>query len=103
MKNLDLVILAGGKGSRIKNFLKNNSNPMMKFHKISFLQYLINNYSKYPIKNIYILTGYRSNQIHKKFHNKIYRLDNTDTLCFYAYVFSKINSRDNGMASNNVV
>ncbi len=72
MKNLDLVILAGGKGSRIKNFLKNNPKPMMKFHKISFLQYLINNYSKYPIKNIYILTGYRSNQIHKKFHNKIY-------------------------------
>ncbi len=71
MKNLDLVILAGGKGSRIKNFLKNNPKPMIKFNNINFLQYLINVYSKYPINNIYILTGYRSNKIFKHFHNKV--------------------------------
>ena len=34
MKNLDLVILAGGKGTRIKRFLKNKPKPMSKFNKI---------------------------------------------------------------------
>ena len=50
MQNLDLVILAGGKGSRIKKYLKNFPKPMAKFNKIYFLQYLINIYSKYPFK-----------------------------------------------------
>jgi len=36
MKNIDLVILAGGKGSRIKKFLKNKPKPMMKFNNIFF-------------------------------------------------------------------
>jgi len=71
MKNLDLVILAGGKGSRIKNFLKNNPKPMIKFNNINFLQYLINIYSKYPLNIIYILTSYRSNKIFHHLHNKV--------------------------------
>ena len=71
MQNLDLVILAGGKGSRIKKYLKNFPKPMAKFNKIYFLQYLINIYSKYPFKRIYILAGYKSDVIFKKFHNKI--------------------------------
>ena len=32
MKNIDLVILAGGKGSRIKEFLGNKPKPMIKFN-----------------------------------------------------------------------
>ena len=46
MKNLDLVILAGGKGTRIKKYLHNNPKPMVKFNEIFFLQYLINIYSQ---------------------------------------------------------
>ena len=42
MKNIDLVILAGGKGSRIKKFLNNSPKPMAKINEIYFLQYLIN-------------------------------------------------------------
>ncbi len=70
MKEIDLVILAGGKGSRIKHFLKNKPKPMLQFNKIFFLRYLINMYSKYPFKNIYILCGYKSDLIFKNFHNK---------------------------------
>ena len=72
MKNIDLVILAGGKGSRIKYYLKNKPKPMLKFNKIYFLRYLINNYTKYPFNKIYILTGYRSEIIFKNFHNKTF-------------------------------
>ena len=41
MNNLSIAILAGGKGSRIKNYLKNVPKPMLKFNNIHFLQYLI--------------------------------------------------------------
>jgi len=53
MKNIDLVILAGGRGSRIKRFLQNKPKPMLIFNDIYFLQYLINNFSKYPFDRIY--------------------------------------------------
>jgi len=52
MKSIDLVILAGGKGTRIKQYLKNKPKPMLKFNNIFFLRYLINNFTKYPFKKI---------------------------------------------------
>ena len=79
MKNLDLVILAGGKGTRIKKYLHNKPKPMVKFNEIFFLQYLINIYSKYPINKIFILTGYKSDIIFKNFHNKIFNF--TKVVC----------------------
>ena len=36
MKNIDLVILAGGKGTRIKKYLNDNPKPMVKFNNIFF-------------------------------------------------------------------
>jgi len=72
MKNIDLVILAGGKGTRIKQYLANKPKPMVKFNDIYFLQYLINNFSKYPFNKIYILTGYKSKIIFNNFHNKTF-------------------------------
>ena len=79
MKNIDLVILAGGKGSRIKRFLQNKPKPMLIFNDIYFLQYLINNFSKYPFGRIYILTGYKSDVIFRNFHNKTYNF--TKIIC----------------------
>ena len=72
ISQLDLVILAGGKGSRIKKYLKGLSKPMSRFNKKYFIEYIIQNYSKYNFNKIYILTGYRSSHIFKKFHKKIY-------------------------------
>ena len=45
--DIDLVILAGGKGSRIKKFLGNYPKPLLKFNKKHFIQYILNTYSKY--------------------------------------------------------
>ena len=45
-KNADLVILAGGKGSRIKNLLGNYPKPMIKFNDKHFIQYCLNCFSK---------------------------------------------------------
>ena len=58
MKNLDLVIMAGGKGTRIKKYLNNKPKPMVRLNRIYFLQYLINIFSKYPLNKIFILVGY---------------------------------------------
>tara|TARA_B110001452_G_scaffold182445_1_gene153264 strand:- start:375 stop:1553 length:1179 start_codon:yes stop_codon:yes gene_type:complete len=79
MKNIDLVILAGGRGSRIKKFLHNKPKPMLKFNSIYFLQYLINSFSKYQFNKIYILAGYKSNIIFKNFHNKTFNF--TKVIC----------------------
>jgi|TARA_B100001093_G_scaffold419026_1_gene410462 D,D-heptose 1,7-bisphosphate phosphatase len=68
---IDLVILAGGKGSRIKKFLGNYPKPMLKFNEKHFLQYLLNNVSKYNFKKIIILCGYRYEIFFKKYNNKI--------------------------------
>ena len=38
MNNIDLVILAGGKGSRIKKFT-NKPKPIVKFNNLHFLDY----------------------------------------------------------------
>ena len=64
---MDLVILAGGKGTRIKHMNPYLPKPMIKFNKISFLQLLINHYSKFDINNIYILAGYKGEIIKKNF------------------------------------
>ncbi len=67
---MDLVILAGGKGTRIKQLNPHLPKPMIKFNKISFLQLIINYYAKFDFDNIYIIAGYKGLLIKKKFHNK---------------------------------
>ena len=80
MHSLDLVILAGGKGSRIKSLIKDRPKPMAVFNNKPFLEYIIQFYSKYIFKNIFILTGYKSKSIKKKFDNKKYNFTNIKCL-----------------------
>jgi histidinol-phosphate phosphatase family protein len=68
---MDLVILAGGRGSRIKNFSKGKPKPFIKFNNICFIDYLLNFYCKFDLNNIYILAGYKGNLIYKKFNGQI--------------------------------
>ena len=71
MKNkVDLVILSGGKGTRLKNLTKNTPKPLLKINQIAFLRYIINFYSKYDFENIFLLAGFKGSKIKKIFHNK---------------------------------
>ena len=82
MKNnqvIDLVILAGGTGSRISKYTKKIPKPLIKINDIHFLQYLINFYSKFCFKKIYILAGYRGEKF-KKFHNTYNNLIPIETI-----------------------
>ncbi len=65
-----MVILAGGRGSRISKHLNKIPKPLLKFNDKTFLQLLINHYSKYPFNKAFILAGYRGNKIYEKFNNK---------------------------------
>ena len=70
MSYIDLVILAGGKGSRIKNLNKNKPKPLAKIGSYSFLDLLLGNLSRYHFRKIFILAGYKGSQIYKKYHKK---------------------------------
>jgi len=68
----DLVILAGGIGSRLKKININKlPKPLLKVKNKTFLDYLISNISKFSFNKIFILAGYKGYLIKKKFHNKI--------------------------------
>jgi len=69
-KEIDLLILAGGKGTRIKDLIKSKPKPLVEFNKIPFLQFLINYYAKFNFRYIFILAGYRGIQLKNKYHNK---------------------------------
>lgn len=74
MNKLDLVILVGGRGTRLGSMSKNIPKPLLKINGISFLQHLINFYSKYYFQNIYLIAGYKGKKIKEEFHNKIFNL-----------------------------
>ena len=71
LNKIDLVILAGGRGSRISKLTKKTPKPLIKFNNRHFISYLINYYSKYPFQKIFILAGYKGQQILKKFDKTI--------------------------------
>ena len=79
LQNIDLVILAGGKGTRIKEFLGNYPKPMIKFNNKHFIQYLLNCSSKYNFKRIIILCGYRNRVFFEKLNKKLKNL--TKIIC----------------------
>ena len=71
-EKLDLVLLAGGKGTRINKYLKGHSKPMIKINDQVFLSLIIKYFSKYIFGNIYILAGYKGKEIKEKFHGKFF-------------------------------
>jgi len=79
LENIDLVILAGGKGTRIKELLGVYPKPMVKFNGKHFIQYILNTTCKYNFKRIIILCGYRHQILFKKFHKKLINL--TEIIC----------------------
>ena len=70
-KKIDLAILCGGKGTRLKNLTRNNSKPLLKFGNNTFLEILINFYKKFNLNKIYLLVGHKS-ILYKKYHNKMF-------------------------------
>lgn len=70
LSKIDLVIVCGGRGSRLDKITRITPKPLLKFNKIPFLDYLLNYYKKFNIRKIFLMCGYKSAQFIKKYHNK---------------------------------
>jgi len=74
------IILAAGRGSRMKKLSYNNPKSLIKYKKKTFLEHVINNFKKNEIKNIVIITGYKSEKFKKfkckKIKNKLWKTSN---------------------------
>ena len=59
-QKIDVVILCGGIGSRIKNYSKGVPKSLIEINKKNILTYLLNEIKKYNFNKIFLLTGYKS-------------------------------------------
>ena len=66
---MKVIILAGGKGTRISEYTKTIPKPMIKIGKKPILLHIINHYFKYGIKEFFIALGYKSNVVQSYFKN----------------------------------
>jgi len=63
------VILAGGKGTRLSPLIKNIPKPLVKIGAKPLIEHQILLLRKYGIKNIWLLLGYKAEQIKEYFGN----------------------------------
>ena len=71
-QKIDLVILCGGRGTRLGNITKKIPKPLIEINGIPFVQYLIDFYQKYNLDNIYLVCCYKASQFKKKYHLKYF-------------------------------
>ncbi len=67
---MNIVILAGGLGTRLSEYTKKIPKPMVKINKTPILVHIIGHYAKYGFKNFIIAAGYKKNYIINYFKNK---------------------------------
>ena len=80
MEKFDLVILCGGKGSRLKNLTKNTPKPLLKINNKFFLDFIIQKYQRYPVRKIFFMAGFKGAQIKKIYHKKINNFINSEVI-----------------------
>ena len=66
---MKVVILAGGKGTRISEYTHSIPKPMIEINGKPILHYIINHFIKYGHKEFYIALGYKGNVIRRYFKN----------------------------------
>ena len=57
---MQVIILAGGKGTRLSEYTKSIPKPMVKIGKYTILEHIINYYRHFGIENFIIAAGYKS-------------------------------------------
>ena len=66
---MNVVILAGGQGSRISEYTKTIPKPMIKVNGKPIILRIMNHFSKWGFTNFYIALGYKGEEIKKFFKN----------------------------------
>lgn len=78
-----LMILAGGKGTRFKEYTNEIPKPMIFANGKPLLIHIINIYKKYGIENCVILAGYKKNVIQEYFKNNYPQFSNSTSTFLY--------------------
>ena len=72
---MKVVILAGGRGTRLGDTTKKIPKPMIKLFRIPLLVHIINIYKRQGFKEFVILTGYKSKYISEYFQKSYFKKD----------------------------
>lgn len=67
---MKVVILAGGKGSRLSEYTKSIPKPMVKICNVPIIVRIINYYKKFGFKKFIIASGYKDKIIKNYFKKK---------------------------------
>jgi D,D-heptose 1,7-bisphosphate phosphatase len=70
MKIDEIVILVGGRGTRLGKITNKIPKPLITINKKPFLEYLFSKIIKYNFKTIYLLCSYKKEQFFKLYHKK---------------------------------
>ena len=65
---MQIVLLAGGKGTRIKEFTKTIPKPMIKILNKPLIVHIINHYLRYGFNDFIIAAGYKKDVIKQYFN-----------------------------------
>lgn len=79
MKVEEIVILVGGRGSRLGSLTSKTPKPLIKINRKPFLDHLICKLIKYNFKNIFLLCSYKKKIFFDKYHNKYFH--NSKIIC----------------------
>jgi D,D-heptose 1,7-bisphosphate phosphatase len=79
MRVNDIVILVGGRGSRINKYTTKTPKPLIKIGSKPFLDQLICKLIKYNFKKIYLLCSYKKKIFFNKYHKK--KIHNSQIIC----------------------
>ena len=98
---MKVVILAGGKGSRISEYTKKIPKPMIKIKDKPILLHIINIYANQNFTNFYIATGYKSKIIidyFKKFKlsKNFYKIGENKKIIKINFINTGLNSMTGG-------
>ena len=71
IKDTPVLILCGGKGSRLSEETKKTPKPLIKLDKYPILYHIIQIYIKYGFRKFVLLTGYKHQLFEKYFFNEL--------------------------------
>ena len=70
LSQIPLVILAGGKGSRLQEYTNKIPKPLLKLKNKPLIDIIINQYKKYGVEKVIVAAGYKHELLTKHFKNK---------------------------------
>lgn len=72
---MEVIILAGGFGTRLAHITKDVPKPMAPIKRIPFLAYILGYLQKFDVRKIVMATGYKSEIIEQYFGNEYKRME----------------------------